>query len=200
MMKILTKSCLLALAISLTLLGYACQPTQNQNTNTGGANLSAADPALATKISQFAPTEVTADVSRLSDGDRKALDKIIQAAKLMDPIFYRQVWSGNVALKEKLEADKSPLGQQRLHYFVINKGPWSRPNENEPFIPDVPHEKPPQAGFYPDDITKDEFNAWAQGLSEADRKKATGFFYVIKRGADRQAYSRSLQPGVPRIS
>src|ERR1044071_2654590 len=184
MMKILTKSCLLALAISLTLLGYACQPTQNQNTNTGGANMSAADPALATKISQFAPTEVTADVSRLSDGDRKALDKIIQAAKLMDPIFYRQVWSGNVALKEKLEADKSPLGQQRLHYFVINKGPWSRLDKNEPFIEGVPHEKPPQAGFYPDDITKSEFEAWAAGLSEDERKKAVGFFHVIRRGPD----------------
>ncbi len=164
--------------------------------------MSAADPALATKISQFAPTEVTADVSRLSDGDRKALDKIIQAAKLMDPIFYRQVWSGNVALKAKLDADKSPLGQQRLHYFVINKGPWSRPNENEPFIPDVPHEKPPQAGFYPDDIRKDEFNAWAQGLSEADRKKAQGFFTVIRRGADgkltvvpySQEYREFLEP------
>jgi hypothetical protein len=202
MMKILTKSCLLALAISFTLLGYACQPTQNQNTNTGGANMSAADPALATKISQFAPTEVTADVSHLSDGDRKALDKIIQAAKLMDPIFYRQVWSGNVALKAKLEADKSPLGQQRLHYFVVNKGPWSRPNQDEPFIPDVPHEKPPQAGFYPDDIKKDEFNTWAQGLSEDDRKKAQGFFTVIRRGADgkltivpySQEYREFLEP------
>ena len=164
--------------------------------------MSAADPALATKISQFAPTEVSADVSHLSDGDRKALDKIIQAAKLMDPIFYRQVWSGNVALKAKLEADKSPLGQQRLHYFVVNKGPWSRPNQEEPFIPDVPHEKPPQAGFYPDDIKKDEFNTWAQGLSEDDRKKAQGFFTVIRRGADSkltivpysQEYREFLEP------
>ena len=161
-----------------------------------------ADTALAAKISRFAPTEVTADASRLSDGDRKALDKIIQAAKLMDPIFYRQAWSGNVALKDKLETDKSPLGQQRLHYFVINKGPWSRLDKNEPFIPDVPHEKPPQAGFYPDDITKDEFNAWAQGLSEADRKKAQGFFTVIRRGADgkltvvpySQEYREFLEP------
>lgn len=162
----------------------------------------AADSALATKIGRFAPTEVTADVSSLSDGDRKALDKIIQAAKLMDQIFYRQVWSGNVALKEKLEADKSPLGQQRLHYFVMNKGPWSRLDKNEPFIPDVPHEKPPQAGFYPDDLTKDEFNTWSQGLSEADRKRAIGFFTVIRRGADRkltsvpysQEYREFLEP------
>ncbi|HKP85188.1 MAG TPA: hypothetical protein VJZ26_03770 [Blastocatellia bacterium] len=160
------------------------------------------DTALAAKISRFAPTEVTADVSHLSDGDRKALDKIIQAAKLMDPIFYRQVWSGNVALKAKLEADTSPVGRERLHYFVINKGPWSRLDKDEPFIPGVPHEKPPQAGFYPDDITKEEFNAWAEGLSEADRNKARGFFHVIRRGADRklaavpysQEYREFLEP------
>lgn len=44
----------------------------------------------------------------------------------MDPLFLRQVWSGNEALRQKLEADKSVVGRQRLHYFVINKGPWSR--------------------------------------------------------------------------
>src|SRR6266487_470140 len=103
-------------------------------------------------IARFTPTEVAADTATLMAGDREALDKIIQAARLMDDIFLRQVWSGNVALKTKLEADKSPLGQARLHYFMINKGPWSRLDLNKPFIPDVPAEKPPQAGYYPDDI------------------------------------------------
>ena len=82
----------------------------------------AGDPELAKKIRRFAPTVLTADTSRLSPGDRKALDKIIEAAKLMDPLFLRQVWSGNEALRQKLEADKSVAGRQRLHYFMINKG------------------------------------------------------------------------------
>src|SRR5258706_13585500 len=67
---------------------------------------------------------------------------------------------------------------------MINKGPWSRNEKNEPFIDGVPHEKPPQAGFYPDDMTKDEFNAWVSGLSEQDKLRATGFFTVIRRGPD----------------
>src|SRR5262249_44636447 len=120
----------------------------------------------------------------LPDGDRKALDKLIEAAKYMDSIFFRQVWSGNEALKKTLEADTSPAGAERYHYFLINKGPWSRPDQNEPFIDGVPREKPPQGGFYPDDIKKDEFNNWLSTLSPSDRANATGYFYTIRRGAD----------------
>jgi hypothetical protein len=96
------------------------------------------DPELARKIARFAPTELTGDVSKLSPKDRQALDKIIAAAKLLDPLFLRQVWGGNEALEKKLQADKTPAGRQRLHYFYINDGPWSRLDEKEPFIEGVP--------------------------------------------------------------
>src|SRR5687767_3200215 len=71
--------------------------------------------SLAAKIRRFAPTDLSADTSLLSENDRKALDKLIEAAKLFDPLFLRQVWSGNEALLKKLEADSSPEGRERLH-------------------------------------------------------------------------------------
>ncbi|MEP6743234.1 MAG: hypothetical protein ABJB61_12100, partial [bacterium] len=138
------------------------------------------DPDLAKKIARFAPTTLAADLSKLSARDRQALAKIIATAKLLDPLFLRQVWSGNDALEAKLEADKAAVGRQRLHYFLINDGPWSRLDNNEPFIEGVPREKPPHANFYPDDITKDEFNSWLNGLSAAEKEKATGYCYVIR--------------------
>src|SRR5215204_1479837 len=160
------------------------------------------EPDLARKIARFAPTTLTADTSKLTPKDRQALDKIIAAAKLLDPLFLRQVWSGNDALEKKLQADKSEAGRQRLHYFYINDGPWSRLDDKEPFIEGVPREKPVHASYYPDDMTKDEFNSWVQGLSEADKQKATGFFWLIRRGADRkltivpysEAYKEYLAP------
>ncbi len=162
----------------------------------------ASDPELAKKIARFSPTVLTADISQLSPGDRKALTKIIAAAKLMDPLFLRQVWSGNEALKQKLEADNSAAGRQRLHYFLINDGPWSRLDHNEPFIEGVPQEKPKHANYYPDDMTKQEFETWVAGLAETDKKKATGFFHLIRRGADgklmtvpySEAYAEFLVP------
>src|SRR5712691_1346926 len=141
------------------------------------------DPELAKKIRRFAPTVLMTDVSHLTPNDRQALTKIIQAAKLMDPLFLRQVWSGNEALQMKLEADNTADGRQRLHYFLINDGPWSRLDNNEPFIEGVPQEKPAQANFYPDDITKEEFNSWLNGLPGSEKEKATGYFYTIRRDA-----------------
>lgn len=140
---------------------------------------------LAAKISRFAPTEITADASHLSESDRQALTKIIAAAKLLDPLFRRQVWSGNDELLKKLQADTSPEGKEKLHYFHINVGPWSRLDKNEPFIAGVP-EKPHGANYYPEDMTKEEFDGWSKSLSEDERKKATGFFYVIRRDADKK--------------
>jgi hypothetical protein len=167
-----------------------------------GNKAAAGDAELAKKISRFAPTVLTANTARLSSGDRKALSKIIAAAKLLDPLFLRQVWSGNDALHRKLKADTSVAGRQRLHYFLINDGPWSRLDNNEPFIDGVPREKPPHANFYPDDITKDEFNAWANRLPAAEKEKATGYFYAIRRDANgklmsvpySEAYREFLEP------
>jgi len=167
-----------------------------------GQKNSAGDEDLARKIARFAPTTLTADTSKLAPKDRQALDKIIAAAKLLDPLFLRQVWSGNDALDKKLMADKTAAGRQKLHYFYINDGPWSRLDNNEPFIEGVPHEKPANANYYPDDMSKDEFNSWVQGLSDADKQKATGFFYVIRRDADKkltfvpysETYKEYLQP------
>ena len=162
----------------------------------------AGDPDLAKKIARFAPTTLTANLAALPARDRQALTKIIAAAKLLDPLFLRQVWSGNETLRTKLEADHSARGRQLLHYFLINDGPWSRLDNNEPFIEGAPHEKPPHANFYPDDITKDEFNSWLAGLSSAEKEKATGYFYAIRRDASgklmsvpySQEYREFLEP------
>ena len=180
--------CVLILALTTT-------PLISQKKQTGDAELQK-------KIARFAPTLLTANTASLSVKDRQALAKIIEAAKLLDPLFLRQVWSGNAALEAKLKADNSAAGRQRLHYFYIMDGPWSRLDSNAPFIEGVPHEKPPQAAFYPDDISKDEFNKWLETLSEDEKKKATGFFYLIRRDASgklitvpySQAYKEYLEP------
>ena len=47
---------------------------------------------------RFAPTEITADVSKLSDADRRVLAKLVEVSRIVDALFLRQVWSGNGAM------------------------------------------------------------------------------------------------------
>ena len=141
--------------------------------------------ALGAKINRFAPTPVSADLSRLSPGDRAALVKLAEAAGIIDRIYARQVWSGNEALRAKLEADRTAEGREVLHYYNINRSPWSNLDHDEPFVAGVPGIKPPGANYYPEDMTKEEFNAWVEPLPEAEKKQATGFFTVIRRSGTR---------------
>jgi hypothetical protein len=132
-------------------------------------------------LDRFAPTELRADTSKLSPGDRAALAKLIEASRILNDIFLKQMWHGNEALYEKLKRDKTPLGKARLHYFWLNKGPWGDIDDHAAFLPDVPPKKLPGANFYPEDMTRAEFEAWVKTLSKADREQAESFFTVIRR-------------------
>ena len=130
---------------------------------------------------RFAPTDITADVSHLSPNDRRVLAKLVEASKIIDALFLRQVWSGNDAMLLDLVGDQTPEGRARLHYYLINKGPWDRLDHYRIFVPGAP-KKPEGANFYPEGASKAELERWMQGLPEAERAQATGFFTAIRRG------------------
>jgi hypothetical protein len=79
-----------------------------------------------------------------------------------------------------LLADDTPLGKSRLHYFLINKGPWSRLDHDAAFIPGAPP-KPPSANYYPAGASKAEVESWMASLAAAERGFAQGFFSTIRR-------------------
>jgi hypothetical protein len=130
--------------------------------------------------SRFAPTPLRVDTSRLSSGDRQALVKLIEAARILNEIFMQQMWDGNLALYYRLQKDTTPLGKARLHYFWINKGPWSDLDDYKSFLPGVPPRKPLGANFYPESMTKDAFENWLAQLSPKEQEQAKSFFTVIR--------------------
>ncbi|MGH9638187.1 MAG: dipeptidyl-peptidase 3 family protein, partial [Candidatus Angelobacter sp.] len=97
-----------------------------------------------------------------------------------------QLWSGDLALYHKLQQEKTPLGRSRLHYFWINKSPWSEIDQHKAFLPGVPEHKPAGANFYPEDMSKQEFEAWVKTLSPKEKEQAEGFFTVVRRGPDKK--------------
>jgi hypothetical protein len=142
------------------------------------------DAAALQKLSaRFGLVDVAPDVSALAANEREALAKLIEAARIMDALFLRQVWAGNESLLVDLASDRTPLGQTRLDNFLLNKGPWSRLDHDEPFLPGVP-KKPAGGNFYPSDATKEQLEQWMSGLSEVERTAARGFYTTIRRKPD----------------
>ena len=147
---------------------------------------------LAAMSARYAPVELTADITHLSAGDRQAIARLVEAAKLVDVLQLRQRWSGNEALWAALKKDKSALGQARLNYFWINKGPWSVLDGHTSFMPAsyagiaIPAHKPEAGNFYPQGATKASLESWMHGLPANDRQQAQWFFTTIRAGKDGQ--------------
>lgn len=155
--------------------------------------------SVATQLAKFTPVEIAYDPASLSEGDQKALAKIVEASRLMNDIFLRQVYADNVALQEKLANVNSPEMNAVRDYFTINFGPFDRLSHNKPFFGEAA-EKPTGANYYPQDMTRDEFNQWVAD-NPADESVFTGYFSVIRRDGERlvaipysEAYKTFLAP------
>ena len=157
-----------------------------------------AEDSLATRLQQFVPASLTADVSTLPPEEIKAMEKIIAAARLMDPIYDRQVWTRNPALRETLAKDTSDKGKLVLAYFDIMRGPWDRQKEWKPFATDKPH--PKGAGFYPEDLTVSSFKAYVAAHA-AEKAALESLTTVVTKEGDSlvavpysKAYAEWLKP------
>lgn len=187
----------LALALSLVAIA-ACQKTettpaassvtsstaQPQAAAAGGLDIAADTPQ---RLAQLPRTTIDYDRSLLNANEQQVIAKLIDAAKAIDDIYYRQVSEENPKMRDDLAANagKSALNQAGYDYFVVNKGPWDRLKDDEPFIGHK--KKPAGAAFYPEDMTKDELEKYV--AAHPDQKEALqGLFTVVRRdGANLKA-------------
>jgi hypothetical protein len=139
---------------------------------------------LEEKIDKYAQVEIPVDKSVLSKPEMDALVKLVQAGGIMDEIFLRQVWSGNVAMRDylakgaKKDGSEGKLMADLLHFFRINFGPWDRLGEEAPFIGSLP--KPPGANFYPEGLTAAQFDEWLASHPD-DAEAFRDYFTCIRR-------------------
>ena len=168
--------CLILLA--LMACGTSPEKAPEETAETGLAIV----PDVAERLAQFVPTELTVDLDTVSDQDKAVLVELLGAAHIMDEIFFRQVWVDNPRFwQEQMELLEGPLAEDARAYFKVNFGPWDRLAEFEPFIGDMLH--PEGAGYYPVDITREEFEAWIEAHPE-DEDAMRSLFTVVRREGD----------------
>lgn len=160
-------------------------------------------PDIEQRLKQFPRTEIDYDRTLLDDGEKRVLAKLIEASHDIDDIFWVQSAEENPKTREQLSKDATTSLQmtEALQYFDLMKGRWDRLKAEEPFVAPFGEagKKPLGAGFYPTDITKEEFESWVKAHPE-DEARFTDLFTVIRRQEGKlvavpysEAYSDSLK-------
>ncbi|MDZ4260016.1 MAG: hypothetical protein U0974_00100 [Gemmatimonadales bacterium] len=150
----------------LTLILVAC------NSADSGSEVATVDGNPAELLAAYTTVRLDADLSGLSDAERRMIPLLIDAAREMDAIYWFEV-SGP---RDSVLGSIADSGLRR--FAEINYGPWDRLNGNRPFVAGV-GAMPLGANFYQHDITKADFEAAASAA--ADGGAALRSLYTLVR-------------------
>jgi hypothetical protein len=133
------------------------------------------EPTMKEHLAQYAQVRLETDPGALTAKERQMIPLLIDAAKVMDDLFWLQSYGDKQALLAKI---KDP---DTLRFVEINYGPWDRLDGNQPFVAGI-GPKPPGANFYPVDMTKDQFEA-AASASPDSAKQLKSLYTLVTRPA-----------------
>jgi hypothetical protein len=121
-------------------------------------------PDLAQRFAKFKPIHISFDSSGLTDHEQKMIDKLVDAAGLLDCIYWRQSDPDGLKLYLSLQNSTKPQDQMLREYLKINGGRFDLIDDNKPFVGAAP--APPGRGFFPWDMTRAEFDSYVAAHSD----------------------------------
>jgi hypothetical protein len=187
------------LALTIVLLGFILQGCGQKNDEENKAETEGIE-MVKKEIANFSPTELKYDDSILSERQKIVVKKLYQASKIIDDIFLNQVYSKNEEIEAKLMSENTEDSKLRLQLFNIMFGPFDRLDHDRPFI--GTETKPAGANFYPEDMTKEEFDSWIKNHPD-DEKSFTSEFTMIRREGENLVaipYSQYFKAQLTKIS
>ncbi len=150
------------------------------------------------RMEKYALTPMEMDLRGYSQREKALLRELLEAARLADEIFWRQTSNAAVRLRDEMTASR-PDDDPVRRFYMMQAGPYDRLDHDAPFIHGVPP-KSPGAGFYPDDLTADEFQRWIEAHPE-DRESFLSPYTVIRREGEalvdvpyHAAYAEQVEP------
>ncbi len=172
----------LAAAVFLLAAVASCQGQTSEEDRKLAEERRMQEQSLDRKLAQYVRVEMNYDASGLTRSEKKTFKSLIEAAELIDLAFWRQAHLEGWQIRERLERSRDPIHRKTLHLLVLNAGPFDRFNEFEPFYGKTP--RPPGAGFYPADLTKEELETYIEAHPD-QRDALLDPFTVVRRDGAR---------------
>ena len=159
---------LVACIAALVLAG--CKPPATDTAATASVSTTPAETQIPAS-SDYAVVPLKADLSGFDENGKRMIALLVQAAQVMDDLYWQQSWDGDRAALLQRAPD---AGTRDL--VALNFGPWDRLNEDKPLLEGI-GPRPPGATFYPADMTTQEFE-------QADLADKASWYTLLRRDAN----------------
>lgn len=169
--------------LACIVLLLCCKPKTNPTTS------QPSDP-MQQKVNEYASVKLSTDLSKLTDKEKAMIPLLIEAADIMDDLFWRETWGDKHSLLDTIQNGATK------QFVLINYGPWDRLGENKPFVSGI-GEKPKGANFYPPDMTEDEFKAFP------DKEKSNQYTMITRDSTGKlkvQWYHEAFAPQIQKAA
>ena len=180
--NVIGKNSRLAAAVFLLAAVASCQGQTSEEDRKLAEERRMQEQSLDRKLAQYVRVEMNYDASGLTRSEKKTFKSLIEAAELIDLAFWRQAHHEGWQIRERLEQSRDPIHRKTLQLLILNAGPFDRFNEFEPFYGKTP--RPPGAGFYPADLTKEELETYIEAHPD-QRAALLDPFTVVRRDSAR---------------
>jgi hypothetical protein len=138
-------------------------------------------PDLDQRLAKFRRVEMPFHSSGLSAREVKLVEKLVDASRHLEEIYWRQMDPDGLTLYESLATSKNPRDETLRRYLWINASRFDLLDGNKPFVGETPMS--PGRGFYPQNLTREQVEQYLKAHPEK-KDEIYGSFTVVRWHGD----------------
>lgn len=167
---------LILLLTSIALLAVSCNK-QNKVEKDMNSNVQ----QVKERLESYAPVKISADLSNLDDRQKILVQKLVEAGKICDELFWQQASPDAISVRDSLSKLTDADSKITFDYVKINYGPYDAIFSNERFVGVGPAKRPGGGGFYPTDMTKNEFEQYIKAHPDQAEAFKSQYTVIVRK-------------------
>jgi hypothetical protein len=117
-------------------------------------------PDIQQRVARFKQVNMPFQSQNLSAREKQLVEKLVEANRYIEDIFWRQNDPEALTLYEQLVGANSPRDKALRDYLFINGSRYDLFDENRPFVGNQPFY--PGRGFFPEGVTREQLESYVQ--------------------------------------
>jgi hypothetical protein len=139
-------------------------------------------PDLDQRLAKFRRVEMPFRSSGLTAREVKLVEKLVDASRYLEEIYWRQIDPDGLTLYESLATSKNPKDEALRRYLWINASRFDLLDDDKPFVGET--RMAPGRGFYPQNLTREQIEQYVKAHPEK-KNEIYGSFTVVRWHGDK---------------